>query len=488
MLRRPPARLRFAAFAALACALAPALLLPACSGASAGNLGSKGSGSSGGSSGGGASSSSSGASSGGGSGGSSGASSGGGSGGSSGGSGSGGSSGSSSGAACDTKIHGTVWDPAKLKPVYNAIVSIPTAALDPISSGPSCDKCGQPPSGAPVAVALSGPDGTFMIDNAPSGPDVRIVVQIGKWRRENAPLAAITPCMDNAVDGELTRLPKNKAEGHLPHIALSTGLDTMECALQTMGVDTTEFTSNTGTGSIHIYQGDPTYGATAGTGTALASTLWANPATLGAYDVVIDACQGQAPTDKPQASLDNIAAFAGAGGRVYASHYENFLIWPTGATSPWSGVATEDTTAVSTTDIATNVTIDSAFPKGSALAKWVVTAGASTTPGSIPTINNARSDVRGVTAPTTAWMSGLVEGTTTNNIYQASFYAGSTGCGKVSYSDFHVSAGTLATAAFPAECPTAMADPAATDLFEFFLFDTMSCVQEDTKAPVAPPL
>ena len=88
---------------------------------------------------------------------------------------------------------------------------------------------------------------------------------------------------------------------------------------------------------------------------------------------------------------------------MYASHYENFLIWPTGATSPWSGVATEDTTAVSTTDIATNVTIDSAFPKGSALAKWVVTAGASTTPGSIPTINNARSDVLGVTAPTTAW-------------------------------------------------------------------------------------
>ena len=482
MPRHRPAQL---AFVALACAVVPAFLLPACGGASSGNLGGTGSSSSGGGSGGG--SGSSGASSGGGSGGSSGAGSGS-SGGGSGGGGSGGSSGSSSGASCDTKIHGTVWDPAKLKPVYNALVYIPTAALDTIASGPSCDKCGQPPSGAPAAVALSQPDGTFTMDNAPSGPDVRFVVQIGKWRRENAPLVTITPCIDNAIDAEVTRLPKNKAEGHLPHIALSTGLDTMECALQTMGVDPAELTSSTGTGAIHIYQGDPTYGATAGTGTALASTLWANAGTLNQYDMVIDACQGQAPTDKPQASLDNIVAFAGSGGRVYASHYEDFLLWPTGATSPWSTLATADTTAVSTTDTATNVTIDTAFPKGSALAQWVVPAGVSTTPGSIATINNARSDVLGVTAPTTAWMSGLVDGTTTNNIYQASFYAGSAACGKVSYSDFHVSAGTLGTAVFPGECAGAMADPGATALFEFFLFDAMSCAQDDTKTPVAPPL
>jgi hypothetical protein len=381
-----------------------------------------------------------------------------------------------------------VWDPAQLKPVYNALVYIPTAALDAISWGPSCDMCGQTPSGAPAAIALSGPDGTFTMDNAPTGPDVRIVVQIGKWRRENAPLVTITPCIDNALDAEVTRLPKNKGEGHLPHIAISTGLDTVECALQTMGVDAAEFTPSTGAGSIHIYQGDPTYGATAGTGTAAASTLWASAPTLSEYDMVLDACQGEAPTDKPQASLDNIAAFAGAGGRVYASHYEDFLLWPTGATSPWSGVATEDTTAVSATDTATNVTVDTAFPKGSALATWAVTAGASTTPGTIATINNARADVLGVTAPTTGWMSGLVDGTTTVNVYQASFYAGTASCGKVAYSDFHVSAGTLGTAVFPAECPTAMADPVATDLFEFFLFDAVSCAQDDTKAPVVPPL
>jgi hypothetical protein len=85
-------------------------------------------------------------------------------------------------------------------------------------------------------------------------------------------------------------------------------------------------------------------------------------------------------------------------------------------------------------------------------------------------------------------MTGVVSGTTTNDVYQTSFYTGSTSCGKVAYSDFHVSAGTIGTAVFPAECPTAMADPGATDLFEFFLFDTMSCAQDDTKAPAVPPL
>jgi hypothetical protein len=209
---------------------------------------------------------------------------------------------------------------------------------------------------------------------------------------------------------------------------------------------------------------------------------------LSQYDMVIDACQGQAPTDKPQTSLDNIAAFAAAGGRVYASHYESFLLWPTGETSPWSGMATQNVNGTSVTSIGTNVAIDTTFPKGGALAHWAVTAGASTTPGTVATLNNARADVLSVTKPTTGWMTGLVDATTTNDVYQTSFYTGSASCGKVAYSDFHVSAGTIGTSAFPAECPTAMPDPVGTALFEFFLFDTMSCAQDDTKAPLPPPL
>jgi hypothetical protein len=330
------------------------------------------------------------------------------------------------------------------------------------------------------------------MSGVPAGTNVPLVVQVGKWRREGVMIPTVAACGDTAIDGELTRLPKNQSEGHLPHIAISTGLDSMECALQSMGVDATEFTDSSGTGRIHIYQGDPTIGSTAGTGTVAASTLWASAATLGQYDMVIDACQGQAPTDKPQASLQNIDTYAAAGGRVYLSHYENFVIWPTTPeTSTFSPTATQDTAVLGTVDTASDIAIDLGFPKGIALGKWALAVGASTTNGEIAAINNARFDVASVTAPSKQWLSGDVPGTTTNNIYQYSFYSGAAACGKVAYQDYHVSAGGQAAAeVFPAECtdPANAQDPGATELFEFFVLDAMSCVQDDSQAPQPPPL
>jgi hypothetical protein len=328
------------------------------------------------------------------------------------------------------------------------------------------------------------------MSGVPSGTNIPLVVQIGKWRREGVTIPSVAACGDTAVDPELTRLPTNKSEGHLPHIAISTGLDSMECALQTIGVDASEFTDSTGNGSIHIYQGSTTSGATAGSNTAAASTLWSSVPTLGNYDMVIDACQGAPPTDKPQASIDNINAFAASGGRVYLSHYENFVIWPTAENSTFSPSATQDTTA-DTETMATNVAIDLGFPKGAALGTWALGAGASTTLGEIAAINNARTDVLSVNSPSKSWLSGLVTGTTTNNVYEYSFYTGSAACGKVEFQDFHVSAGSATPGeVFPAECtdPTNTQDPGATELFEFFLFDSLSCVQDDSQAPVPPPL
>src|SRR6202035_4923057 len=143
-----------------------------------------------------------------------------------------------------------------------------------------------------------------------------------------------------------------------------------------------------------------------------ATSLWSTAATLDQYDMVLDSCQGGPPTDKPQASLDNINAFAAAGGRVYMSHYENFLLWPTGETSPWSTVAVQDTAMP--TGVASNVAIDIGFPKGEALAHWAVTAGASTMLGNIASIANSRDDVTSATGPTTGWLTGA----NPNNVYQ----------------------------------------------------------------------
>lgn len=465
--------------------------LQACGGASntlAGNGGDGGASSSSGGGSGSTSSSGSASGSGGGSGGGSG------SGGSSGGmSSSGGHDASTDGSGCTTSIHGTVWDPAKTHPVYNAIVYVPTDSLAPIAQGPSCDLCGSPPSGKPAAVTLSKPDGTFELKGVPAGANVPIVVQVGKWRRENARIPMVTACGNDAVDGELTRLPRNKSEGYIPHIAISTGLDAVECALQTMGVDTAEFTDSTQDGRIHLYQGSTSYGATApGTGTQPATSLWNAQPTLNQYDLVIDACQGAAPTDKPQAAIDNINTFAAQGGRVMLEHFEDYVIWPTSGTSAWSSTGVEDSQALGT-GAATNVAIDLGFPKGSAFAQWAMKVGASTQLGLIASLTNSRDDVMSVNAPALGWMHGPVPGGTSpdggplDDVYEYSFHAGSAACGKVAYSDFHVSAGTLAAAAFPSECSGAQMDPVESELWEFFLLDTLSCTQDDTQPPQVPP-
>lgn len=459
--------------------------LQACGGASnslSGNGGDGGASSSSGGSGG--------SSSGTGSGSSSGASSGSSSGGAS---SSGGHDASTDGPGCTTSIHGTVWDPAKAHPIYNAIVYVPSDALDTIAQGPSCDLCGAPPSGKPVAVTLSKPDGTFELKGVPAGANVPIVVQVGKWRREDARIPMVTACGNDAVDGELTRLPKNKSEGYVPHIAISTGLDAVECALQTMGVDAAEFTDSTKDGRVHIYQGSTANGATApGTGTQPATSLWNAQPTLNQYDLVIDACQGAAPTDKPQTALDNIQTFAAQGGRVMLEHYEDYVIWPTTGTSAWSSTGTEDTQAL-TTGTATNIAIDLGFPKGNAFAQWALKVGASTQLGLISTLVNAREDVLSVTPPAKSWMTGPVSGGVSadggplDNVYEYSFYAGSAACGKVAYSDFHVSAGTLSAATFPSECAGAQMDPVESELWEFLLLDALSCTQDDSLPPQVPP-
>ena len=404
-----------------------------------------------------------------------------------------------------TKITGTVTDPAKINPVYNAIVYVPNAMVPDLPVGPTCEVCGaRPPGGQPIVLTLSAADGTFTLSNVPAGTDIPLVVQIGKWRRV-VKIPTVTACVDNALEKELTRLPKRKSEGSLPQIAVATGgCDQLECVLRKMGVDDAEFTVPTGTGSVHVYVGN---GGGSVLNSPAATTLWSSPTALAKYDMVLNGCECMADeVSKPRTSIQNMADYASLGGRWLGTHYQNYWLRNAPFPIPYTA-AFSSADGFGTDSLALNV--NTTMPKGQAFAAWLVAVGASTTSG-VVTLDTMRHNTSAVTAPSTMWLSGNdsmsnppaeVALYTFNTPFPSSAVdAGVVGdaapwgdaghgmaCGKIGYADFHASMLSATPGVFPSECSTT---PMTNDekALEFTLFDLGGCVQDDTMAPKMPPL
>ncbi len=194
-----------------------------------------------------------------------------------------------------TSLSGIVYDPAGKVPLYNVTVYVPNAAVDTIPEGVSCDKCSAQVSGQPIAAGLTDATGAFHLTGVPSGTNIPLVMQVGKWRRQVV-IPTVTSCVDNMItNADLTRLPKSQAEGHMPKIALTTGgSDAIECFLREIGIADTEFTTDAGTGRVNLYvggdkamgkgQGTSSFSAALG-GAAFpdAQTLWSNADKLLGY-------------------------------------------------------------------------------------------------------------------------------------------------------------------------------------------------------------
>jgi hypothetical protein len=374
-----------------------------------------------------------------------------------------------------TTISGIVYAPNGTDPLTNALVYVPNGPVAPFTPGVSCDNCGAAVSGSPLVSATTGPDGTFVISNAPVGSDIPLVIQIGRWRRQ-VTVASVTPCQDNPQPGALTRLPQNQGEGDIPLMAFSTGqVDALECVLRKIGVADTEFTAPGGGGRIQLYTGDAAPGENAGSSTPDESQLWGNLSTLNQYDMVLFPCQGLASNPALTGTAQqNVIDYANAGGRVFATHYSYLWLYddaPFSSTANWE--VNQETAPANQTGL-----VDMTFPKGQALAEWLVNVGASTTLGQIA-LQNLRSDMTTVIAPSQSWITINSPSAVTHYTFNTPVGTpAASQCGRVLYDDFHVEQVADSEVTFPGACDSNPMSPQE-KLLEFMIFDLGSCISSD---------
>jgi hypothetical protein len=395
-----------------------------------------------------------------------------------------------------TTLSGTVFAPNGTLPLYGVTVYVPNTDPGPITQGVTCDKCNDVLAGSPIAKADTDESGHFTLTDVPVSPNLPVIIQVGKWRRQIT-IPTVTACADTAIDPTSTRLPKNHTEGDMPQIALATGgADALECLLLKIGIDPAEITTGSENGKVHLYVGSggasAAFDASSPGGArpmTSATDFWNTASNLDKYDIVLLSCEGSEYADqKSSTALQNVYDYANKGGRVFMSHYHYY--WISAGPQPWPQALTLSDTG----DFLDSITgtVDQTFDKGKALALWLVKVGASTTQGSLAIVNgrNIAKAINAALAQRYIYLDNAadpVDPTTKYNGPQISQFTTpldlqeSDRCGKVVYSDMHVSAAPTPTDPYPGEC----IDPLTSQLepmspqekaLAFMLFDISSCV------------
>jgi hypothetical protein len=419
-------------------------------------------------------------------------------------------------AGVHTTVSGTVYDPAFQDPLYNITVFAPKKAqLPALPKGAACNTCDSlfPPF---YGSAVTDYAGKFTVKNVPPGMNVPIVVQTGKWRKEFT-IPNVQACVDNPQPDKTLRLPKNgSGDGDLPDIAISTGhSDSLECLLLRIGVDATEWTAGPGgTGHIHIFYGN---GAnTMPPAPASFMSLWDTTADLMKYDVTLLSCEGGETGNLNNMNRQSLLDYANQGGRVFASHF-HYAFFNMGPWAPFNlatwyrGQQSLDDTMAFPGDVYTMLLNGGTFPEGVALKQWLGVVNALDMNGMLQiyyTRHNA--DVLPPTGPAATpsqpWI--VLDKSVTNMVPMgvpaangAQYFSvdtpigGAQACGRVVYSDLHVSGGTGSTEAgnpdFTPDYPTIAMNAAGAVVpsgcamhkltpqekaLEFMIFDLSSCL------------
>lgn len=404
---------------------------------------------------------------------------------------------------CATSLSGTVFDPSGRLPLYNVVVYVASESLGAISDGASCETCDGNFSGRPIAAAVSDANGRFTLalDDVPRSETLPITVQVGKWRRQFS-VPNITACADNEAAEGTVRLPRDRSEGNLPHIAVVRGgSDALECLFRKIGVSDSEFSTDAGDGRVHLYASDDGSAETGttrlddGTDIPRPASLYGSLDKLMSYDAVFLACEGggRGTFEKYGATeFSNMQTYADRGGRIFGSHYHNYWIRPDKFDAPLAPYPEVATFASSQHGFDTDVVgeVNATFPKGLALRDWLFNVGASPTAGQL-TIRGGEHTVDAV-IPGAAqpWITVDDPDGHADVVQYFSFNTpiGQPECGRMVFSDLHVATGTgdSGKEPFPSNCVSGELS-AQEKALTFMLFDLSSCVQPDT-APVVVPI
>jgi hypothetical protein len=403
---------------------------------------------------------------------------------------------------CTTTLSGVTFDPAGDLPLYNVVVYVPSEPLEPLERGASCETCDGNFSGRPIAAAVSDASGAFTIDisNVAARQNIPLVVQAGKWRRQ-VTLPAASDCANTVIGADLSRLPRNRAEGDLPHVAvMRAGSDALECLFTKIGVDPSEFSPGGEAGSVELFYSDLA-NATDDTGRMQfagdvvdlpeADALFSDAELLRSYDMILLSCEGGGDRyDPPNLEhRENLQRYANEGGRLFGGHFHNAIIDNRDLPDDYPEFPAVVEFADDREDIEPKLftaEVNLGFDKGRALADWLVNVGASTTRGEIPINDSERTVVGTLDGNATSWI-----GAESSDGPAALYYGFTTpvdgpACGRMVFTDVHVASGTgdSGKEVFPS-CASELSPQQLA--LAFLIFDLANCVQPSESAPPPPP-
>ena len=297
-----------------------------------------------------------------------------------------------------TTLTGHVYDPAGKNPLYNVVVFVPNdpSTLPAIETGTkTCNTCNTP-IGDYVTVTLTDQTGAFTLKDVPTGKNVPLVMQVGKWRRTIS-VADIADCATTAVPESgpgQARLPANQSEGSMPKMALLTGgQDDLGCFMTRMGIASSEYSAPGGARPARHLPGPERCGVstvrpcrTARPATArdTGCPLWQSTSSLEAYDIVLLACEGgpmdpDAPggfggngANVTKAGKQAMHDWLNEGGKVFATHFH--YTWFEYGPADFQTVATWLGSSIALGVNGTG-TIDTSFTKGQEFGAWLKIVG-----------------------------------------------------------------------------------------------------------------